>query len=240
MKQTKKVVSLEAERAARPATPKPKVNATKAAFFAAESIRNMILEGMLAPGQRLIESELMEELDVGRSTIREAFLRLDAEGFVELRHQRGAVVRRLSRADMSELFELRERLEGLGAALAAGNVGVSGNRQWLQDARKLWQQEDVIVNSMRHMAENVQLHRGINRMSGNRRLQRMLEPLQMPGYRVQFLQLLDDKRRRASAAEHIGIIDAILAGDAAKAEKLMREHVRRAGKLAQQLTGLQD
>jgi DNA-binding GntR family transcriptional regulator len=70
-----------------------KLNATKAAFYAAESIRTMILEGMLSPGQRLIESDLMQELDVGRSTIREAFLRLDAEGFVELRHQRGAASR---------------------------------------------------------------------------------------------------------------------------------------------------
>jgi DNA-binding GntR family transcriptional regulator len=242
MKQTRKVVALEdvrtEDRGA--ARSDKKLNATKAAFYAAESIRTMILEGMLSPGQRLIESDLMQELDVGRSTIREAFLRLDAEGFVELRHQRGAVVRRLTRRDMGELFALRERLEGLGAALAAENVDNPGHREWLQSARKIWREDDVIADAMRHMAQNVELHRGINRMSGNARLQRMLEPLQMPGYRMQFLQLTDDKRRRASATEHVAIIDAILAGDAVKAEKLMREHVKRAGKLAQQLPGLQD
>src|SRR5262245_49693649 len=96
---------------------------TKAAMHAAEVIRLKILEGLLSPGQRLIEPDLMSELGVGRSTIREAFLRLDAEGYVELRHQRGAIVRRMTRRDMAELFEVREQLEGLAASLSAARSG---------------------------------------------------------------------------------------------------------------------
>lgn len=240
MKQLRKVVAIDTERVQRARARGEKMTDTKAALYAAEAIRTRILEGLFSPGQRLIESDLMTELDVGRSTIREAFLRLDADGFVELRHQRGAVVRRLTRRDMIELFELRERLEGLGAALAAENVDTAGNREWLAAARKVWRNEEVIANAIRHMEENVGFHAGINRMSGNQRLVRMLEPLQVPGYRMQFLQLIDDKRRRASAAEHIAIIDAILAGDSSKAERLMREHVRHAGKIAQQIPGLLD
>jgi DNA-binding GntR family transcriptional regulator len=239
VKQSRKVVSMDTERAQRAPT-REKVSDTKAALFAAEAIRTRILEGLLSPGQRLIESDLMAELDVGRSTIREAFLRLDAEGVVELRHQRGAIVRRLTRRDMKELFDLRERLEGLGAALAAENVDEAGNREWLAAERKLWRTEEVVSNSIRHMEENVAFHRGINLMSGNERLMRMLAPLQVPGYRMQFLQMIDDKRRRASATEHIAIIDSILAKDPAKAERLMREHVRRAGKIALQIPGLLD
>src|SRR5688572_25485101 len=188
MAQSKKVVAIEREE---------KVTDTKAALYAAQAIRTRILEGLLSPGQRLIEAELMVELDVGRSTIREAFLRLDADGFVELRHQRGAVVRRLTRRDMAELFEIRERLEGLGAGLAADHGAKSENREWLQEMRKLWRSETVMVNGLKHMEENVEFHRGIIQMSGNQRLQRLLEPLQMPGYRMQFLQLIDEKRRRA-------------------------------------------
>jgi DNA-binding GntR family transcriptional regulator len=240
MKQSRKVVSMVAERSQRSSARSEKLTDTKAAQFAAEAIRTRILEGLLSPGQRLIESDLMAELDVGRSTIREAFLRLDADGVVELRHQRGAIVRRLTRRDMKELFELRERLEGLGAALAAENVDVPGNREWLTAARKLWRSDEVVGNAVRHMDENVGFHRGVNLMSGNQRLLRMLEPLQVPGYRMQFLQLIDEKRRRASAAEHIAIIDAILAKEPLKAERLMREHVRRAAKMAQQIPGLLD
>lgn len=240
MGQSKKVVSMDAGGTQRAPARGEKLTDTKAALYAAEAIRARILEGLFSPGQRLIESDLMADLDVGRSTIREAFLRLDADGFVELRHQRGAVVRRLTRRDMAELFEVRERLEGLGAALAAANVAAQGNREWLAAARKLWRQDEVLGNALKHMQENVAFHHGIMVMGGNQRLLRMLEPLQMPGYRMQFLQLIDDTHRHASAAEHVGIIDAILAGDAVKAERLMREHVRHAAGLAQQIPSLLD
>jgi DNA-binding GntR family transcriptional regulator len=195
---------------------------------------------MLSPGQRLIESELMTELDVGRSTIREAFLKLEAEGFVELRHQRGAIVRRMTRRDMVELFQVRERLEGLAAARCAANVDRDDNRARLKEMRDLWKQQSVRRDSVEHMASNVELHRGIVMLADNQRLIRMLEPLQVPGYRMQFLDLLDQQERDHSAEDHVAILDAILAGDAVKAERLMREHVRHAGKLAEQIPGLVD
>jgi DNA-binding GntR family transcriptional regulator len=236
----RKIVSMQAARSAKAVQSGDRSPDTKAAKHAAEIIRFKILDGLLSPGQRLIEPDLMTELDVGRSTIREAFLKLDAEGFVELRHQRGAIVRRLTRRDMAELFEVRERLEGLAAALCAARVDQGGNRARLRAMRELWMREDLRSNSLKHMEENVDLHASIIAMGGNQRLIRMLEPLQIPGYRIQFLQLLDDERRVGSAAEHIAIIDALLAGDAGRAERLMREHVRRAGKIAQLIPGLLD
>jgi DNA-binding GntR family transcriptional regulator len=201
---------------------------TKAAMHAAEVIRLKILEGLLSPGQRLIEPDLMSELGVGRSTIREAFLRLDSEGYVELRHQRGAIVRRMTRRDMAELFEVREQLEGLAATLSAAR---SGER---------WSDKGLHSNALRHMDENVVLHRGIIDMSGNRRLARMLEPLQIPGYRVQYLTLMDSARQEQSSKDHLEIIAAILSGDAARAGRLMRAHVREAGLLAQRIPNLLD
>lgn len=236
MSRPRKLVALPP---ARPVTERTVERApdTKAAKHAAEIIRLKILDGLLSPGQRLIESDLMAELEVGRSTIREAFLKLDAEGFVELRHQRGAIVRRLTRRDMAELFEVRERLEGLAAALCAARVNEGDHRARLKAMREQWLRADLRSNSLKHMEENVELHGAIVAMAGNQRLTRMLEPLQIPGYRIQFLQLLDDERRVRSAEEHIAIIDALLAGDASRAERLMREHVRRAGRIAQLIPG---
>jgi len=213
----------------------------KAANLAADAIRARILESLLSPGQRLIEAELMAELDVGRSTIREAFLRLESDGLVELRHQRGAMVRRLSRRDMAELFEIRERLEGLGAARCAARVNDHRqNRTQLQQARLYWSEMETQGNALRHMQANVEFHRDLIEMSGNSRLLRTLAPMQIPGYRMQFIQLMDDRHCALSATEHVAIIDAILAGDATKAERLMRQHVRRAGELAQSISGLVD
>ena len=213
---------------------------TKAAMHAAEVIRLKILEGLLSPGQRLIEPDLMSELGVGRSTIREAFLRLDAEGYVELRHQRGAIVRRMTRRDMAELFEVREQLEGLAASLSAARSGESKNRDWLLEQRARWSDDELHNNASRHMDENVVLHRGIVEMSGNRRLARTLEPMQVPGYRMQYLQLMDGARQSQSSKDHLEIIEAILNGDAARAGRLMRAHVREAGLLAQRIPNLLD
>lgn len=212
----------------------------KAAAYAVEAIRTRILEGLLSPGQRLIESELMAELDVGRSTLREAWLRLEADGLVELRHQRGAVVRRLNRRDMAELFEVRASLEGLGAALAAAHIDRDGRREELEQERSRWEQEAVPANAVDFMAHNVELHRRISVMGDNARLIQVLAPLQMPGYRLQFLRLLDLDYRRRSARDHLAIIDAILAGASGRAEHLMRRHILEAGRLAQQIPGLLD
>ncbi|MBK8959119.1 MAG: GntR family transcriptional regulator [Proteobacteria bacterium] len=210
----------------------------KAADLAADEIRRQIQEGFLAPGQRLIEAELMARLPVGRSTLREAFLKLAGEGLVELQHQRGACVRRMTRSDLAELFQLRECLEGFAAGLAASQVTVASHRAWLAEARRVWLGDEVLNNELSHMENNVPLHDGIVAMAGNRRLMASLKVLELPAYRLQFLRLLDREQRTISAREHLDIIDAILAGKAARADKLMRAHVRRAGQLAQGIPGL--
>lgn len=220
------------------ATPPPHETARKAAVQAADTIRRWILEGLLSPGQRLIEAELITQIPVSRSTLREAFLKLEGEGLVELRHQRGAFVKRLTRAAMSELFEMRECLEGYAAGLAASRVGQGSHRAWLSEARAVWLDEAVLANEMTHMENNVPLHDGIVAMSGNARLAVALRQLELPGYRLQFLRLLDREQRAVSARQHVAVIDAILAGKTAQAEKLMREHVRRAGCLALDIPGL--
>lgn len=216
----------------------PRESVQKAADVAATEIRRQIQEGFLAPGQRLIEGELMAQIPASRSTLREAFLMLAADGLVELQHQRGACVRRMTRAVLAELFQLRECLEGYAAGRAAERVELGSNRAWLTEARTAWMANDVLVNELAHMENNVPLHDGIVAMAGNTRLVAALKPLELPGYRLQFLRLLDHQQRVVSARQHLDIIDAILAGSASRAEKLMRTHVRRAGELAMLIPGL--
>lgn len=216
----------------------PQESLRKAADIAADEIRRQIHEGFLAPGQRLIEAELMGQIAVGRSTLREAYLKLAADGLVELQHQRGACVRRMTRSDLAELFQMRECLEGFAAGRAATRVTLGSNRAWLREARAVWLAKDVLDNELSHMENNVPLHDGIVAMAGNARLAASLKLMELPGYRLQFLRLLDREQRAVSARQHLDIIDAIAAGKAAQAEKLMRAHVRRAGQLAQLIPGL--
>nr|BAH60858.1 transcriptional regulator [carbazole-degrading bacterium OC13S] len=218
---------------------KEKNNDKKVAENVANLIREKILDGLLSPGQRLIESELMKEFGIGRSTIRETYLKLEAKGLVELRHQRGAIVKKMTKRDMAELFAIRQQLEGMAASLAAANIDKGQNRQWLLQAKKTWTEDYVLSNELRHMEENVPFHEGIIAMSGNHLLAKMLQPLQIPGYRMQYLRLMDREYCEKSSHDHIQIADAILAGDSETAEKLMQEHVRSAAEVAQRIPGLE-
>jgi DNA-binding GntR family transcriptional regulator len=88
----------------------------------ADAIRERIMVGDLAPGERLIERDLVERYEVGRGTVRAALQRLEHEGLVTVEIHRGAFVRQLDKQALRDLFELRTALELESAhrALAAG------------------------------------------------------------------------------------------------------------------------
>jgi len=77
----------------------------------ADALRERIMSGDLAPGERLIERDVVERYEVGRGTVRAALQRLEHEGLVTVETHRGAFVRQLDRQALRELFELRTALE---------------------------------------------------------------------------------------------------------------------------------
>lgn len=78
-----------------------------------EALRTEIITGALRPGQRLIERELIEALDVSRTTVREALTQLATEGLVTMLPQRGAIVTVLRPEDIADLYDIRAMLEGM-------------------------------------------------------------------------------------------------------------------------------
>src|SRR3982074_2382705 len=83
-----------------------------------EQVRERIVTGVLRPGDRLVERDLAEDFGVSRVPVREAIRSLEADGFVMVQSPRRVVVRRLSRVDVEELFDVREALEVLATGLA--------------------------------------------------------------------------------------------------------------------------
>jgi len=90
---------------------------------AADGIRKHILEGILPAGARLLETQLSEQLEVSRGTVRAALAQLAREGLVQQVAFTRWQVSETSPRDAWELYTLRAALEGLGARLAAGNAG---------------------------------------------------------------------------------------------------------------------
>ncbi|MGD9995427.1 MAG: GntR family transcriptional regulator [Ilumatobacteraceae bacterium] len=84
-----------------------------------DEVQRRIVEGEMEPGERIYEDQLAHELEVSRNPVREALQALHLEGFVDLEPRRGARVATISEQRATDLFELREALEGMVARLAA-------------------------------------------------------------------------------------------------------------------------
>jgi DNA-binding GntR family transcriptional regulator len=196
--------------------------------MAAESIREGIRTGRFAPGQRLIESDLCEALGASRTSMREAIGRLEAEGLLEVEHQKGARVRRLNSQDARNIYQVREALEGMAARLAAQNVEHGTYKAQLRALEKKFHAENDGSPSV-YLEYNDEFHRLIVQMSENSRIVRMVDQLKYASFLL-LIQTISSRPAVTKAHdEHDVIIAAILEGDASRAERAMRAHIRRTG-----------
>ena len=190
----------------------------------ADNLRERIIEGELPPGQRLVERDLSDELEVSRITIREAFQTLAVEGLVTQHARRGASVTPFGRDEIRNLLELREPLEGLAARLAAvRHTERDGDqlRSTLTDSRRLLEVRD----SRGASAANLAFHEAVGQASGN-----PLLLANIVGLHSQLRRLFrtTPQLQRDHVDEHELILDAILARDPGRAEALSRSHLQSA------------
>ena len=192
-----------------------------------ERIRSAVRQGRYLPGQRLVEVDLTEELGVSRGPLREALSRLSADGLVQIEPYRGATVRRLTRSDVVELFEVRAALEAEAAGLAAERVDQDDHRARveavLEEIARLRGSDDP----QEYFDDNTRFHNIIVDIAGNSLLATMTGQLHTHAYRMQFMQLLTPETRAVSLDDHEAIAEAIGAGDANRARRAMRDHVNR-------------
>jgi DNA-binding GntR family transcriptional regulator len=197
--------------------------------FVVRHLVDGILHGRFAPGQRLVARDLTEEIGISRGSVREAFRLMASDGLLDLVPNKGATVRRLSRAQTQDLFEIREVLEGLAAKLAAKRIDEDNNRQvfeaiWREvgpsDQRLRW---DVFTEN------NQRFHSTIIQIGGNQQLKDTIDKLQLPIMMVQVGRLMGADTTAESESHHIQIASAILAGDPDRAEQAMQRHLRELG-----------
>jgi DNA-binding GntR family transcriptional regulator len=194
--------------------------------FVVQRLREEILEGRFAPGQRLITRELTEDVGVSRGTLREAFRRLAADGLVDLIPNRGAIVHRPSVKDLRDLFRIREALEGMVARMAAESIHEGENRQQLEATWAEAGDESVAVDAATFAQKNRLFHRTIVTLAGNQQLSELIDKMQLPLVMLRLGRSLAPEDIALSMSEHIPIHDAILAGDADAADMAMRKHLR--------------
>ena len=187
-------------------------------------LREAIVRGELAPNQRLIEAEMSTAFKLPRAAVRTALVRLEHEGLVERERHRGARVRLVSEEEAVEIIQCRAALEGVAARRAAQKitpVGADELRSVLDRQRAALEAQDLLNAS----DVNALLHAKIVELSGHATAQRLIRSLNSQMVRFQFRTILIPGRPGQSHAEHTAIVDAVIAGDADKAERAMRKHL---------------
>jgi DNA-binding GntR family transcriptional regulator len=188
-------------------------------------IKRKIIRCEMPPGMSVTESQLVEEIDIGKTPVREALARLVQEGFVLNIPRRGYEVTPITLRDVQELFGLRLILEPAAVQLAAGHVDVELLR-YLDD---LCRPERYSVqdpeSADRHLSANREFHVTIAKASGNRRLAEGIEKLLDEGQRLLHLSLMFRNRSEEIMHEHRELVDALAAGDVDGARRITVEQI---------------
>lgn len=190
-----------------------------------DEIERHIIEGALAPGDKLNEADWAARLQVSRGPVREAFRALEQAGLVRTEKNRGVFVRTVSLAEADEIYAVRAVLEEAACRMLASSIDarqLAGLREWLDAMRAALDAQDHDA----YARANVAFHDAIVAAAGNVKLyetyRRLVSELSL--FRRAALVVRADAMER-SLAEHRAILTALASRDGDHAAALMHAHV---------------
>lgn len=192
-----------------------------------EALRNAIIHQVLKPGERLMETQLADELGVSRTPVREAIRKLELEGLVVMVPRRGAYVAGISMQDIHEVFQVRGALEALAASLAAERI----TPEELEDLERqlVKEAEETETNNLKSIVQiDTSFHDIVYKAARNQRLIQMINNLQEQLQRFRSASLARPGRSKTALVEHKNIAEALAARDGKAAEKLAIAHIENA------------
>lgn len=193
----------------------------------AEVLRERVIDGSYAPGQRLTEAVIAAEFGVSHGPVRDALRLLEQSGLVTIQPYRGAQVTELSAEGVKQMYEVREALVGLRARQAARDPA----------RETLVKDMEIAVSELERLAADpaagkdyadkaIALNRALNDRIGNPWLRGTLQSLTLLTARYTRLGLSDAQRRVESARYWRALLEAIRDGDEVRAEQVARENSR--------------
>lgn len=198
--------------------------ARTASSAAAEMIRQAIVDGRLAPGQRLTEERLARELGISRTPVREALKVLQSEGLVDAAPNRSATVRAYEREDLEDMYQLRALLEGAAARRAAGRL-TDEQVLALRASCERFEAMSAEGDLRELVRENFVFHNTIIEAAGSARLAGMVrQVVELPLVYKSYVWY-SPEQTRISQHYHRQITRALERRDAERAELVMKEHV---------------
>ena len=184
-----------------------------------------IIAGHIQQGERLIQETLAEEIDVSRTPVREALLRLEQEGIVELSARRGFVVRQITESEIRDIYQAREAVEGFSARLVAEH----GSPKVLEHLHEVLEKAAAMAqDSIQEAYEaNELVHRAIVEATANVYLIKLFDVIWGRGLAMRlYADLVATADFVAEfESEHAILLDALSSGDGGHAATTMVEHI---------------
>lgn len=194
-------------------------------------LKQQILDNRYPPGAQILESEIAAGLSASRTPVREAFVRLQQEGLLEIVPRHGVRISALSPDDMREIYEVLMSLEPTAVELLASRRPDPAELACLVQACDAMEQALAMpapdLNAW--AAADELFHGNLARLCGNRRLAAMIMTVWDQAHRARMFTLSLRPLPLKSTAEHRAVLDAILAGDVDRARELYHAHRKRGG-----------
>jgi len=202
------------------------------------ALREMLVQGLFLPGERMREVPLAKQLGISRIPLRLALEGLAHEGFVEKRATRGFVAQQFSISEIYDAIDLRGVLEGMAAKLAAERIRDTGQLATLKSLHEgmatLIRRRDLTLESVAGYIDlNAKFHSEILSLSCSQRLRRAIDQIcSLPFASTsaflqrQYLAPESHELFLISVEHHRAIVEAITAREGARAESVAREHAR--------------
>jgi len=205
--------------------PAPAVSLVDTAY---EWIRRRILDNVWPPGHRALEQEVALELGMSRTPVREALVRLQNDGLVEVVPRHGMRVLPVSPEDMREIYEVLTALECMAAEIVArrkpGDAELQTLTQATADMDKALARDDLEAWA----AADERFHVSLVELSGNRALANTVWNYWDRAHRARMLSLRLRPKPVNSTHEHMQMVERLRAGDVAGAAAVTRAHRERA------------
>ena len=205
------------------AGPRPVTNQTRRDAVVHE-LRRAIMAGELAPGQRVREVHVAQQMGISRPTLHEAINQLIHEGLLEQEPYRGVVVASIDAKFITDMASVRVALETLAAKAIAADP--DGSREIVKQAWQAYRAAHDTQNPQRLHEAHIDLHRSIWSASGNALLKRIWSIMEAQINAA--ISVDEDARADPERALHVHerLIDAIFGGDPSAIEAEVERHTR--------------
>jgi DNA-binding GntR family transcriptional regulator len=192
-----------------------------------QNIKFQIITGILKPGTRLPEEELSKAMNISRAPIREAFSRLEKEGFISIIPRKGAAVSKITAQAIEDIFEIRGSLESLAVSKSIGKISIKKLEKIADGFKKFINKPTSVENCIQYLTLDKKFHDLLSQNCENKKLIELLGNLQE---QIHWLRNISLKRITfaGSVKEHLDIIEALKKDDKELINKVLLQHLGRA------------